>query len=96
MTSLVILAGQTKNNVPFNLTKLLSLVLLFCILLTITVYNKQMCSGRNVGLADGISEVSNKIFAGWKALFVYNHVPVQTSPLVKENFTDMQPDRRIP
>ena len=55
-----------------------------------------MCSGRNVGLADGISEVSNKIFAGWKALFVYNHVPVQTSPLVKENFTDMQPDRRIP
>ena len=38
---------------------------------------------RNVGLAHGISEVSNEIFAGWKAPFVYNHVPFQTSPLVK-------------
>ena len=38
---------------------------------------------RNVGLAHGISEVSNKMFAGWKAPFVYNHVPFQTNPLVK-------------
>ena len=33
--------GRSDQNVPFDLAKLLSPVLLFCILLTITVYTKQ-------------------------------------------------------
>lgn len=68
--------------------------MVFCILLTITVYNKQMRSGLGwdctigmqvIHLAHGISEISNEVFAEWKAAFVYNHVhvPVQTNPLVK-------------
>ena len=54
--------------------------------------HKQMRSGLGwvcttgiyvIHLAHGISEISNKIFAEWKAPFLYNHVPVQTNPLVK-------------
>ena len=63
--------GRSDRNVLFHLTKLLSPIPLFCILLTKTITKRAVAWVGSVQLewARGISEISNRNFVEWKAPF---------------------------